>query len=172
MGLSGPKWVCPVQGGSVLSKVGLPSQKWVYHNLTAEQIDQVKALVTEFKQIFSEHENDIGCTDMMEQTIVLDTHIPVRAKYRNIPLAHRQEAVREFKRLLDLGVIQHSESPYHSPSFLAKKPDGSFRIFTDFRMLNKHVVRSCQAVPSVQMMSSCRKDCRLYSKMDFIKGLY
>ena len=77
-------------------------------HLTTEQIDQVKALVTEFKQIFSEHENDIGCTDMMEQTIVLDTHIPVRAKYRNIPLAHRQEAEREVKRLLDLGVIQHS----------------------------------------------------------------
>ena len=37
----------------------------------------------------------------MEQTIVLDTHIPVRAKYRYIPLAHRQEAEREVKRLLD-----------------------------------------------------------------------
>ena len=79
-------------------------------HLTTEQIDQVKALVTEFKQIVSEHENDIGCTDIMEQTIVLDTHIPVRAKYRNIPLAHRQEAEREVKRLLDVGVIQHSES--------------------------------------------------------------
>ena len=53
--------------------------------------------------------NDIGFTDMMEQTIVLDTHILVRAKYRNIPLAHRQEAEREVKRLLDLGVIQHSD---------------------------------------------------------------
>ena len=29
-------------------------------HLTAEQIDQVKALVTEFKQIVSEHEKDIG----------------------------------------------------------------------------------------------------------------
>ena len=48
-------------------------------HLTAEQIDQVKALVTEFKQIVSEHENDIGCTDLMKQIIVLDTHIPVRA---------------------------------------------------------------------------------------------
>ena len=39
-------------------------------------------------------------------------------------------------------------------------------------MLKKHVVRSYQAIPSVEMMSSCWKDCNLYSKMDFIKGFY
>ena len=141
-------------------------------HLTAEQIAQVKSLVSEFKEIFSEGENDIGCTDMMEQNIVLDTHVPIRAKYRNIPLAHRQAAEQEVKRLLDLGVIQYSESPYHSPSFLQRKPDGSFRILTDFRLLNSHVVRSFQSVPSVEMMSSCWKGCKYYSKMDFIKGFY
>lgn len=141
-------------------------------HLTAEQVEQVKLLVREFKDIFSEGENDIGCTDMMEQTIVLDTQVPIRAKYRNIPLAHRQAAEKEVKRLLDLGVIQYSESPYHSPSFLQRKPDGSFRILTDFRLLNSHVVRSYQSVPSVEMMSSCWKGCKFYSKMDFIKGFY
>lgn len=104
---------------------------------------------------------------------MLDTHVPIRAKYRNIPLAHRQAAEREVQRLLDLGVIQHSESPYHSPSFLMKKPGSdSYRILTDFRMLNKHVIRSYQSVPSVEMMSSCWKGCKLYSKMDFVKGFY
>ena len=141
-------------------------------HLTAEQIEQVKSLVSEFKEIFSEGENDIGCTDFMEQSIVLDTHVPIRAKYRNIPLAHRQAAEQEVKRLLDLGVIQYSDSPYHSPSFLQRKPDGSFRILTDFRLLNNHVVRSYQSVPSVEMMSSCWKGCKYYSKMDFIKGFY
>jgi len=142
-------------------------------HLDAEQINQIKSLVTEFKQIFSESDDDIGCTNLMEQTIVLDTHVPIRAKYRNIPLAHRQAAEREVQRLLDLGVIQHSESPYHSPSFLMKKPGSdSYRILTDFRMLNKHVIRSYQSVPSVEMMSSCWKGCKLYSKMDFVKGFY
>ena len=141
-------------------------------HLSAEQVSKVKSLIVEFKQIFSEGEDDIGCTNMMEQTIVLDTHVPIRAKYRSIPLAHREAAEREVKRLLDLGVIQPSESPYHSPSFLLKKPDGSFRILTDFRLLNKHVIRSYQMVPSVEMMSACWKGCKYYSKMDFIKGFY
>ena len=39
-------------------------------------------------------------------------------------------------------------------------------------MLNKHAVRSYQAVPSAEMMSLCWKDCNLYSKMDFINGFY
>ena len=109
---------------------------------------------------------------MMEQTIVLNTQVPIRAKYRSIPLAHRKAAEQEVKRLLDLGVIQYSESPYHNPSFLQQKPDGSYRILTDFRLLNNHVIRSYQAVPSVEMMSSCWKGCKYYSKMDFIKGFY
>ena len=34
MGLFCPKWVCPDQGGSVLSKVGLPSKNRVYSVLS------------------------------------------------------------------------------------------------------------------------------------------
>ena len=143
------------------------------NHLTSDQISQVKALIHQYRDIFSEHDDDIGCTDLMQQTIELDTQVPIRAKYRNIPLAQRAAAEREVKRLLDLGVIQLSESPYHSPSFLLKKPNGNgWRILTDFRQINKHVIRNYQCIPSLEMMSACWKGCKLYSKMDFTKGYY
>lgn len=141
-------------------------------HLNQEQLEQAKALISDYRNIFSENDQDIGSTDLMQQTIILDTQIPIRAKYRNIPLAHREAAEREIKQLLDLGVIQLSESPYHSPSFLMKKPNGSFRVLTDFRLLNKHVIRSFAKVPSLESMSACWKGCKYFSKMDFIKGFY
>ena len=142
-------------------------------HLSQTQLDQVKALVVKFKNFFSEGEDDIGCTDIMKQHIVLDTNVPIRAKYRNIPLQYREAAEREVDRLMKLGIIQPSSSPYHSPSFIMKRPDGAgYRILTDFRELNKHVVRSFQPIPSLETMSACWKGCKYYSKMDLIKGFY
>ena len=57
-------------------------------HLTAEQHEEVKRLVEEFRDIFSEGESDIGCTDIMTQTIVLDTHIPISLSELSIATFH------------------------------------------------------------------------------------
>ena len=53
-----------------------------------------------------------------------------------------------------------------------KKSDGSYRILTDFRALNKHVVRSYQPLQGVQEMLSIWHGCKYYSKLDLQKGFY
>ena len=142
------------------------------NHLTDDQITKFKSLVVEFKNIFSENDNDIGCTNIAEQEIILDTHIPIREKYYNIPLALRPQAEKEVKRLLDLNILQPSNSPYHSPSFILKSPNGSIRLLTDFRKLNAHIVRSWQPIPGLEEMVALWNQCEFYSKMDFIKGYY
>ena len=117
-------------------------------HLSSSQLDQAKSLVIHFKDIFSQNDEDIGCCDLVKHKIVLDTDKPIRDKYRNIPLAYRKDAEKEVQRLLDMKIIVPSSSPYHSPSFLVSKPDGSKRIITDYRKLNEHVVRSFQPLPS------------------------
>ena len=44
----------------------------------------------------------MGCTDIAEQEIILDTNVPIRDRYYNIPLALRPQAEKEVKRLLRL----------------------------------------------------------------------
>ncbi len=97
-------------------------------HLSDAQLDTVKALISEFRDIFSEGGDDVGCTDIAEQEIILDTDVPIRDRYYNIPLALRPEAEREVKRLLDIGVLEPSNSTYHSPSFLMRKPSGCWGI--------------------------------------------
>ena len=164
----------------------LPKDRWVndierlydqlqldkLKHLTESQIDQVKALIYKYKNIFSEHEDDLACTDILEQEIQLDTALPVRDKYRNIPLVYRKHAEKELQNLLNLGIIEPSTSTYHSPSFIIKKPNGQYRLITDFRLLNKHVVRSYQPLPSLEVLSSSWHNATLYSKLDFAKGFY
>ena len=141
-------------------------------HLSEGQRDRVKSLIAEFRDIFSEGEDDVGCTDIAEQELILDTDVPIRDRYYNIPLALRPQAEKEVKRLLDLEVLQPSTSPYHSPSFLMRKPDGTYRLLTDFRKVNSHIIRSWQPIPGLEEMVVLWNNCELYSKVDFIKGFY
>lgn len=141
-------------------------------HLGIKQLDQVKGLIGDFRDIFSTSEEDVGCTDMAEQTITLDTQLPIRDRYYNIPLALRHHAEEEIQRLLDLNIIQPSTSSYHSPSFLMKKPNGSYRLLTDFRRLNKHTIRSWQPLPGLEEMVVLWNGCKFFSKVDFIRGFY
>ena len=49
-------------------------------HLTEGQRDRVKSLIAEFRDIFSEGEDDVGCTDIAEQDIILDTDVHIRER--------------------------------------------------------------------------------------------
>ena len=141
-------------------------------HLSAAEKLVVKSLISEYRDIFAENDDDMECTDMLEQEIVLDTEEPIRAPYYNIPLKLRSHAEKAVKQLMDLNIIQPSTSNYHSPSFLMKKSDGSYRVLTDFRAVNKHVIRSYQPLQGVQEMLSLWHSCKFFSKVDFQKSFY
>ena len=141
-------------------------------HLSRKQRDDVKKLISEFRDIFAENEDDMGCTDIAEQEIILKDHLPVRSKYYNIPLALRPKAEKEIKRLMDLGIIEPSTSSYHSPSFVMVKSDGSLRLLTDYRALNQKILRTQAPVPGLQDLVALWNNCTLFSTLDFQKGFF
>ena len=142
-------------------------------HLSQDEIQAVKSLVSQFRDIFSENDDDLGRTDLVEHEIILDTDKPIRSPYYNIPLHLRPHAEKAVKQLMDLNIIEQSTSNYHSPSFLMRKPDGSgWRLLTDFRQINKHTIRSYQPIQGVHEMLALWNKCTFYSKMDFAKGFY
>lgn len=48
----------------------------------------------------------------------------------------RQVIMDEVKSMRELGVIEPSNSPWHSHPVLVPKPDGSIRFCVDFRWVN------------------------------------
>nr|GFB50747.1 reverse transcriptase domain-containing protein [Tanacetum cinerariifolium] len=59
-----------------------------------------------------------------------------RAPYRLAP-SEMKELAEQLKELSDKGFIRHSSSPWGTPVLFVKKKDGSFRMYKDYRELNK-----------------------------------
>nr|GFC05856.1 retrotransposon protein, putative, Ty3-gypsy subclass [Tanacetum cinerariifolium] len=62
-----------------------------------------------------------------------------RSPYRLAP-SEMKELAKQLKGLSDKGFIRPSSSPWGAPVLLVKKKDGSFRMFIDYRKLNKLTV--------------------------------
>lgn len=81
-----------------------------------------------------------GHTHVLEHEIRLTTDKPVRVSPRQIPFALTETVKKEVSKMLELGVIEHSESPYSSPIVLVTKKDNTYRFGVDFRAPNRITV--------------------------------
>ena len=89
-----------------------------------QQQQQLNCLFKEFSDVFSQGEDDLGCTPLLEYTI--ETHgPPLRQPYRSQNPAVRREEMAQVQQMLASDVIRPSNSPWASPVVMVKKKDGS-----------------------------------------------
>ena len=69
-----------------------------------------------------------GHIQVLEHEIRLTTDTPVRVSPRQISFALTETVKTEVSKMLELGVIEHSESPYSSPIVLVSKKDNTILI--------------------------------------------
>ena len=105
--------------------------------LSQKEQNQVCSLVQEFSGTFSEKP---GRTTLMEHDIKFTTDTPVRVKQYPLPYSMMQAVGDEVRSMIELGVIERSESPYCSPVIIVKKKDNTNRFCIDFRVLNRITV--------------------------------
>ena len=141
----------------------------VCSNLTKEQTGEVWQLLKEFQDIFTDVP---GRTDLVEHKVELTTSIPIHVKPYPMPYAKRKDVNKEIEKMLKLGVIEHSKSPYNSPIVMVKKKDGSNRFCIDFRRLNAITKFDSEPMGDTEViMSKLCKD-KYFTKIDLSKGYW
>ena len=114
------------------SQPGPPCRSSLPERLLLLQQQQLNALFQEFSDIFSQGEDDLGSTPLLEHTI--ETHgPPLRQPYRRQNPAVRWEEMAQVQQMLASNVIRPSNSPWSSPVVMVRKMDGSLRFCFDFR---------------------------------------
>ena len=80
--------------------------------------------------------------------ILPGSEAPHKKPYR-LSEAEYQELRSQLSKLLEMGHIRPSHSPYGAPVLFVKKKTGDYRMVVDYRALNKIIVKDRYRLPSV-----------------------
>ncbi|XP_063048184.1 uncharacterized protein LOC134441724 [Engraulis encrasicolus] len=140
--------------------------------LSAEQKEKLATLLTTHQSVFSQHEEDYGCTETILHEIPTGDAAPIRQRYRQIPPNLYGEVKALIKRMLDADIIKPSSSPWSSPIVLVRKKDGSIRFCVDYRQLNQVTRKDSYPLPRVEEALASLKKARWYSTLDLASGYW
>jgi len=151
-------------------------------NIGEEYKNNIKLLnlLTEYEDIFSDKDEDIGQARDFECKIeLLPNSMPIRSKpYPLNPLMKRIEE-EQIQKLLDKGIIEPSNSNFSSPIVIVKKKKKDenqkqeYRMCIDYRLLNKISKKMYFQLPTLEDVKNIISDAKpsIYSVFD-IKEAY
>lgn len=131
---------------------------------------KVRDLLYKYSSVFSAHEGDLGCTDLLAHEIPLVDDVPIRQRYRRIPPSDYDSVKAHINQLLEAQVIRESCSPYASPIVLVKKKDGSLRMCVDYRQLNSKTRRDAFPLPRIEESLDALSGAKWFSTLDLASG--
>ena len=111
----------------------------------------------------------VGNVHNFEYKIDIDSSVrPVASAARRLPPAILPEVEKVTDKLLSDGVIKRVEkaTDWCSPIVIARKPNGSIRMCTDLRNLNRAVLRPLYQIPSIDDVLSTVRGSEVFSKLD------
>ena len=97
-------------------------------------------MLTNYQDVFSLNDDDMGFTDAVEHQIDTDGAKPFKQRMRRLSHHMAEEADRQVDDMLKRGVIEESNSPWAAGVVQVRKKDGSFRSL-DYRSLNNVTVK-------------------------------
>jgi hypothetical protein len=146
-----------------------------YPHLSDEQFGRLQDLLFEFADVFAVDSASLGCVSPDKNfyhRIDTGDARPVTQRPYKLSYAQAVWLKGELGRLLKLGVIRPSSSPWMSPVVIVPKPDGSWRLCVDMRRLNKCTLPDPYPLPTVEEMHAAMGGSQLWSKMDFVSGFW
>ena len=124
------------------------------------------------QDIFVKSSKELGTITHGEHCIDTGDSAPVKDPIRRLA-PHKKKIVEEnVNKLLEMDVIQPSNSPWCASPVLVKKPDGSIRWCVDWRNLNKVTVKDAYAIPRVDDCLDLLGGFSWYTSLDLQHGYW
>ncbi|KAK4315748.1 hypothetical protein Pmani_013054 [Petrolisthes manimaculis] len=139
-------------------------------HLDPEKAEDIRCLLRKFQEVFQDVPQ--RCVVASHDVVLLKDSTPIKqAPYRMNPT--KREVIRqEVKFLIDHGLAEPSSSEWASPCLLVPKPDGTYRMCTDYRRVNQVSRSDSYPLPTIQGILDDLGTSTYLTKLDLLKGYY
>ncbi|KAL4361574.1 hypothetical protein GQ457_04G019190 [Hibiscus cannabinus] len=83
-----------------------------------------------------------------------------------------KELKKQLEELQDKGFIRPNTSPWGAPVLFVKKKDGSIRLCTDYRQLNRVTIKNKCPLTRIEDFFDQLRDASVFSKIDLRSSYY
>ena len=138
-------------------------------DLTEGQTSQVRNLLHDYSDMFSGKPN---LTNVATHKINTGGSSPIRNVSYRIPQRRKEEVNKEIDKMLEMGIIRPSTSPWVAPVVIVFKPDGTTRLCVDYRKLNHVTKMDAFPILSMERMIEKIASAKYISTIDLTKGYW
>lgn len=133
------------------------------HNLSGKQLQALQQVIT---LLPSSEIEGLGKTDVLRHAINTNDATPVKQRHYPVSPAVQKEMYSELDRMLSLGVIEESNSPWNSPIVMVRKHCGKARLCLDSRAVNNVTIKDAYPLPIIDGILSRLSETYYISSID------
>ena len=137
-----------------------------------EFIEEKEKILRKYEDLFTNEIDESKLCPIKEHTIDTNDSKPICLGYTRIPIHYENAISDEIKKLLRLGIIRESSSPWRSRIVVVKKPDNSLRMCIDYRKLNEITKSSAYPIPRIDEIIESLAKAKIFSVLDATSGYY
>jgi hypothetical protein len=140
-------------------------------HLSLQDQNKLMELLIEFEELFDGTLGDWNTKPVSSE--LKEGTKPFHNRPFPVPRVHKDTIVKELNRLCDLGVLEFQPaSEWASPSFIIPKKDNTVHFISDFREVNKQLVRKPFPIPKISTVLQELEGFTFPTALDLNMGYY
>lgn len=137
--------------------------------LSPQEDEKFKQPLQDYQHIFSDN---LGLIKDYECQIKVRPGEPIYQRPYTIPISRLSKMDKEVQQMLDLGIIERSDSPWSSPIIWIEKKSGDIRLCLDARQINKRIIPDRECPMNMEEIMLKFKGAKYLSTIDLTAGYW